>query len=399
MKRFPRFTLTLLAAAALGSVPAIAAAQAKELKIGLLLPLSQVFAVYGEAVMEGFNLALEEAGGKAGGMKVVLLSEDNKEDPKTTLQIVRKYIKDENVDFLVGPIASHVAAAIRDDVHRAKTFLVVPNAGNNDVTGKACSPYIVRTSFSNWQINYPMGLWAAEAVGKSAFTVGANYDAGREMAGAFKQGFMEKGGKAPIEEWPALGTSDFAPTITNVRGKLGEIDMLWSFMPGGSTPRFINQVTQSGVRSAKLRLNGPVFMADELFFPAMGDSAIGVLGSGHYVSSIDTPRNRAFQEAFRKKYNKVAHVVHVQGYDTAKLILATVDALKGDLRDKERVRKMMTTVSLDSPRGKISIDPKTGNVVQNVYITEVVKRADGTLGHKVLKTYEQIADKGEGCVL
>jgi branched-chain amino acid transport system substrate-binding protein len=393
-----RITTTLATAAAL-TLPGLAAAQGKDLKIAMLLPTSAVFAVYGEAVMEGFNLALEEAGGKAAGRNVVLLKEDNKEDPKTSLQLVRKYIKDDQVDFIVGPIASHVVAAIRDEVHRNKAFLVVPNAGNNEVTGKSCSPYIIRTSFSNWQANYPMGLYAAEAVGKSALTVGANYDAGREMAGAFAQGYKEKGGKAPAEEWPALGTSDFSPTITSVRGKAAELDTLWFFLPGASGPRFVNQVSQSGLRAGKLKLSGPVFMADELFFGAMGDAAIGILGSGHYVASIDTPRNAAFQAAFRKKYNKVAHVVHVQGYDTAKLILATVDALKGDLADKDKVRKMMTTVALDSPRGKISIDPTTGNVVQNIYITEVIKRADGTLGHKVLRTYEQLRDPGEGCKL
>ena len=175
--------------------------------------------------------------------------------------------------------------------------------------------------------------------------------------------------------------------------------MVWSFMPGASTPRFINQMSQSGVRGPKLKLNGPVFMADELFFNAMGDSAIGVLGSGHYVASLDTPRNLAFQARFQKRYNKVAHVIHVQGYDTAKLMLATVDALKGDLRDKDKVRKTLTTIQVDSPRGYFRLDPKTGNVVQNVYITEVIKRADGTLGHKVLKTYDQVSDKGEGCTL
>lgn len=392
------FSTTAALALALAA-PAIASAQGKELKIGMVLPFSQVFAVYGEAVMEGFNLAIEEAAGQAAGRKVVIFKEDNKEDPKASLQIVRKYVKDENVDFLVGPIASHVVAAIRDEVHRSKTFLLVPNAGNNEVTGKSCSPYIVRTSFSNWQINYPMGLYAAENIGKSALTVGANYDAGREMAGAFSQGFQEKGGRAPQEEWPALGTADFSPIITNIRAKQAELDMVWSFVPGASTPRFISQVSQSGVRGPKLKLNGPVFMADELFFNAMGDAAIGVLGSGHYVASLDTPRNRAFQARFQKKYNKVAHVVHVQGYDTARLILATVEALKGDLRDKDKVRKTLTSVQVDSPRGYFRIDPKTGNVVQNVYITEVIKRADGTLGHKVLKTYDQVIDKGEGCAL
>jgi branched-chain amino acid transport system substrate-binding protein len=393
-------TVIALAAAAALTLPGLAGAQGKDLKIAMLLPTSAVFAVYGEAIMEGFNLALEEAGNKAAGRNIVLLKEDNKEDPRTSLSLVRKYIKDDNVDFIVGPIASHVVAAIRDDIHRSKTFLVVPNAGNNDVTGKTCSPYIIRTSFSNWQANYPMGLYAAEAVGKSAYTVASNYDAGREMAAAFAQGFAEKGGKVTAEEWPALGTADFAPTITNVRGKAADLDTLWFFIPGTSGPRLVNQVSQSGLRSGKLKVSGPVFMADELFFGAMGDAAIGMLGSGHYVASIDTPRNNAFQAAFRKKYgNKVAHVVHVQGYDSAKLILAAVEATKGDLSDKVKLRAAMTSVQLDSPRGKISIDPKTGNVVQNIYITEVIKRADGTLGHKVLRTYDQVRDKGEGCAL
>jgi branched-chain amino acid transport system substrate-binding protein len=391
-------TLALAIAGAF-ALPGAALAQAKDLKIAMLLPTSAVFALYGEAIMDGFNLALEEAGGKAAGRNIVLLKEDNKEDPKTSLSLVRKYVKDDNVDFIVGPIASHVVAAVRDDIHRAKTFLVVPNAGNNEVTGKACSPYIIRTSFSNWQINYPMGLYAAEAMGKSALTVGSNYDAGREMAGAFAQGFQEKGGKAPAEEWPALGTSDFAPTITNVRSKATGLDTVWFFIPGTGGPRFVNQMQQSGLRTGKLKVSGPVFMADEMFWGAMGDSAIGVMGSGHYVASIDTARNNAFQHAFRKKYNKVAHVIHVQGYDTAKLILATVEAMKGDLSNKANVRKAMTSVQMDSPRGRVSIDPRTGNVVQNVYITEVVKKSDGSLGHKVLKTYEQVRDPGQGCAI
>jgi len=396
------FKPSIVATAALAAVvlpSAINAQQGKDLKIAMLLPTSAVFAPYGEAVMDGFRLAIEEAGGKAAGRNIVLLTEDNKEDPRTSVTLVRKYIKDDNVDFIVGPIASHVVGAVRDEIHRNKAFLIVPNAGNNDVTGKDCSPYIIRASFSNWQINYPMGLYAAESLGKSAYTVAYNYDAGQEMAGAFAQGMKEKGGRVAAQEWPALGTNDFAPTITNMRGKASELDMMWFFVPGLAGPRFVNQMSQSGLRAGKLKVTGPVFMADEMFFGAMGDSAVGVLGSGHYVASIESPRNAAFQAAFRKKYNKVAHVVHVQGYDSAKLILAAVEQLKGDLADRDKVRQALTTVRLDSPRGAISIDPKTGNVVQNVYITEVIKRPDGSLGHNVLRTFEQVRDQGEGCKL
>jgi len=382
-----------------GAAPLPAMAQGKDIKVGLLLPFSQVFAAYGEAVKEGFDLAIEEAAGQAAGRKIVVLKEDNKEDPKVTLQLVRRYIKDDNVDFMVGPIASHVVAAIRDEVDRSKTFLLVANAGNNEVTGKNCSPYIVRTSFSNWQVNHSMGQYAAENLGKSALTVASNYDSGREQAGAFREGFMQKGGKAPLEEWPALGTADFTPIITNIRAKQGEIDMVWGFLAGPAAPRFITQVTQAGVRGPRLKMAVPIYGADELFFPAMGDAAVGVMVSGHYMASLETPRNLAFQARFQKRYGKVAHAMHVQGYDTGKLMLATIEALKGDLSDKAKVRKTLTTLQVDSPRGYFRIDPRTGNVVQNIYIGEVVKRADGTLGHKILKTYEQVADKGEGCKL
>lgn len=398
MRRFHRLTQAALLALTAAVTPA-AFAQGKDLKVGLLLPFSQLFAVYGEAVREGFDLAIEEAGGQVAGRKVVVFKEDNKEDPKVTLQLARRYIKDDEVDFLVGPIASHVVAAIRDEVHRSKTFLLVANAGNNDVTGKDCSPYIVRTSFSNWQVNHALGLYAGEAVGKSAMTIASNYDAGREMAAAFKDGFAKSGGKVAHEDWLAMGAADFAPTITNLRSRLGDVEMTWSFIVGAGGPRFVNQVTQAGIRGPKLKMVAPIWLGDELFFPAMGDNAVGMLIGGHYMSAINTPVNNAFQARFQKRYGKVAHTMHVQGYDTAKLMLATVDAMKGDLRDKDKVRKTLTSLKIDSPRGPFAIDSRTGNVVQNIYIGEVVKKADGALAHKIVKTYEKVADPGTGCSL
>jgi branched-chain amino acid transport system substrate-binding protein len=396
------FRINRLAKAALLGLCAFASAamaQGKELKVGLLLPSSQVFAAYGDAVREGFDFALEEAGGQAAGRKIVVLKEDNKEDPKVTLQLARRYIKDDGVDFLVGPIASHVVAAIRDEVHRAKTFLLVVNAGNNEVTGKDCSPYIVRTSFSNWQVNSALGQYAGEAVGKAAMTIASNYDAGREMAAAFKEGLTKSGGKVAHEEWLAMGAADFAPTITNLRARQGEVDMTWSFIVGAGGPRFVNQVTQAGVRGPKLKLVAPIWLGDELFFGAMGDNAIGMVIGGHYMSALNTPVNNAFQARFQKRYGKVAHTMHVQGYDTAKLMIATVEAMKGDLRDKDKVRKALTSLKIDSPRGNFAIDPRTGNVVQNIYIGEVIKKPDGALAHKILKTYENVRDPGTGCTL
>jgi branched-chain amino acid transport system substrate-binding protein len=171
---------------------------AEDLRIGTVLSFSQVMGIYGNAIMDGMRLAVEEAGGQVAGRKIVFVSEDDKNDPKVALQLVRRLVKDEKVDFLVGPVGSHIVQAIREDVHRSKTFLLVANAGNDEVTRELCSPYIIRTSFSNWQWNYPLGEYAG-STGKRAAVVASNFVAGKQMAAAFRAGFESKGGKV-VEE-------------------------------------------------------------------------------------------------------------------------------------------------------------------------------------------------------
>lgn len=367
-----------------------------DLKIGTVLSFSQVMGVYGNAILDGMNLAIEEAGGSVAGRKIVLVKEDDKNDPKVALQLVRRYVKDEKVDFLVGPVASHVAAAIRDEVHRSKTFLLIANAGNDELTRELCSPYVVRTSFSNWQWNYPLGEYAAANLGKRAAIVGANYVAGKQMGGAFADGFKKAGGTIVDEQWPAMGTADFASVLTKLRGVNDKVDVVWNFIPGSGTVNFINQYAQAKLKPVQL---GPQSNADEFFFDALKDSALGVVGSGQYVQSMNTPRNQAFVAAYKKKYNRLPAAVDVAGYDSMRLIIDAVKRLNGNLSDKRAVRQAMVAAEIDSPRGYFKIDSKDGNVVQNIYITKVVKRANGTYWHDILKTIEKVQDPDASCKL
>ncbi|HMN83890.1 MAG TPA: ABC transporter substrate-binding protein [Burkholderiaceae bacterium] len=394
-RRMPRHVAAALCAAAIG-LPATAQAQGKDLKIGTVLSFSQVMGVYGNAIMDGFNLAIDEVGGQVAGRKVVIVREDDKNDPKVALQLARRLVKDENVDFLVGPVGSQIAAAIRDEVHRSKTFLMVANAGNDELTREQCSPYIIRVSFSNWQWNHPLGEFAAKELGKSAAVVASNFVAGKQMAGAFADGFKKGGGAVVDENWPAMGTADFANVFTKLRGMQDKVNVVYAFIPGSGTVNYVNQFAQAGLKMANI---GPQSNADDFFFDAMKDNAVGVIGSGHYVLSMDTPRNRQFVEAFRKKYNRMPAAVDVQGYDSARMIIAAVTKLKGDLSDKKAVREAILAAEIDSPRGYLKIDPATGNAIQNIYITKVAKRPDGKLYNQIMHTIEKVRDPDTSCKL
>jgi len=367
---------------------------AEDLRIGTVLSFSQVMGIYGNAIMDGMRLAVEEAGGQVAGRKIVFVSEDDKNDPKVALQLVRRLVKDEKVDFLVGPVGSHIVQAIREDVHRSKTFLLVANAGNDEVTRELCSPYIIRTSFSNWQWNYPLGEYAG-STGKRAAVVASNFVAGKQMAAAFRAGFESKGGKVVEEVWPAMGTADFSNVFTGLRAKESELDIVWSFIPGSGTVNYVNQYAQAKLKPINM---GPQSNADDYFFGAMQDNAVGVIGSGHYVVSMDTPRNRAFVASFQKKYRRMPAAVDVQGYDSARIIIEAVKKLNGQLSDKKAVRQALLDVNVDSPRGYFKIDPSNGNVIQNIYITKVVKKVGG-YSHEILRTLEKVKDPDQSCKL
>lgn len=392
--RSARAAAAIRTAAALALAAAGTAQAAEDLKIGTVLSFSQVMGIYGNAIKEGMQLAIDEAGGKVAGRKIVLVGEDDKNDPRVALQLVRRLIKDDKVDFLVGPVGSHIVQAIREDVHRAKTFLLVANAGNDEVTRELCSPYIVRTSFSNWQWNYPLGVYAG-GQGKRAAVVASNFVAGKQMAAAFRAGFESKGGRVVEEIWPAMGTADFSNVFTALRAKEAELDVVWSFIPGSGTVNYVNQYAQAKLKPLNV---GPQSNADDYFFPAMQDNAVGVIGSGHYVLSMDTPANKAFIAAFQKRYRRMPAAVDVQGYDSARMIIAAVKKLNGNLKDKRAVRDALINAEINSPRGYFKIDPANGNVIQNIYITKVVKKVGG-YSHEIVSTLEKVKDPDQSCKL
>ena len=379
--------------AALGAVASVALmanAAVAEVKVGLLLPKSGNYAALGKEIEDGFVMALEDAG-MAGDF--TLVSEDSEAKPPVGVAKARKLVLQDEVDAMVGIVSSAVLGAVRDFVDGAKVPLIVANAGNDAATGEACSKYITRVSFSNGQVNRPMGSWMAEQGIKKVYAMAPDYAAGHQMIDAFTESFTAAGGEIVGSEYTPFGkTQDFGPYLT--KAKAASPDAIFVFYAGGEAISFVKQYDSFGIKQ-EIPLYASGFLTSPLYVAAEGPAAIGVKTSLHYVPTLDTPENKAFVEAFSAKFGRAPSEYAVQGYDAARVL---VEAVKAGANDRESIAEGLSKVSYTGPRGPLTIDPATHNVVQNIYIYETV--ADGDkLTQKIIGTVEGVKDPVNGCGL
>jgi len=396
-RRFLRGVATTAAGAVLGGPARQARAAPAPIKIGLLLPYSNVYAVLGESITDGLSLAFERAGWTVAGRRVELIKEDDEVNPQVGLRKAKKLIESDGVDFLVGPVSSGVLAAIRDTVHQTRQILVVANAGNDEISRDRCSRYIFRASFSNWQPNAPMGSWVAAHVAKEAYLVAPKYAAGFDMMRAFKETFVAAGGKVVGEDYtPFPVNEDFAPFLTKINQAAPKV--VYAFFSGSQAVRFVRQYDEFGLR-ARSKLCGAGFLTESDVLPAQGQSALGIITGHFYSTLLDNPANKAFVRAFRAKYARTPDGFAVQGYDSAQVIAHGLTATGGDTRDKDRLLEALRGVEFDSPRGRFRFDPRTQNVIQPFIYVREVREVDGELANVVVDRIANVRDPGTGCTL
>ncbi len=381
------------AAVALAAALAGGPAAAEEYKIGLLLPFSGVYAGLGAHIENGFNLGLEHFGGELGDNTVTLVREDTEAKPDVGLAKARKLVLQDRVDAIVGIVSSAVLGAVRDFAEGAKVPVIVANAGNNDMTGARCSPYIIRVSFSNAQMNRPMGDHLADKGIKKVYLMAPDYAAGHQMMEAFKETFLAKGGEIVGETYtPLHGTKDYGPFIS--AAKATDPDAIYVFYAGGAAIAFVKQYHDFGVKD-EVPLYGAGFLTSPAYVQVQGEAADGITVGLHYVPSIDTAENKKFQDAYQAAHGKTGSEFAVQGYDAARLV---VEAIKASGGDKEKFDQELAKVSFDGPRGPLRLDPATNNVIQNIYIFEN-RFADGKVEQVVLDTVPDVQDAPNGCSL
>jgi branched-chain amino acid transport system substrate-binding protein len=365
-----------------------AIAQAKPLKVGLMLPYSGTFAKLGENITFAIELFLAEKGGKLAGREIQIIKLDDESKPENAPQNAERLVKRDAVDVLIGTVHSGVQMGIHKVVQESGTLTIVPNAGNVAVTRQLCTKNVFRSSFTNWQPGYGMGLAAAKKGYKKSVWVTWDYAAGAESGAGFKEGFEKGGGEVlPTLALPFPQTN-FQPLLAQIPS-LG-VDVVGSFFAGGGAVQFVKEYAAAGL---KIPLCGSGFLTEGTL-DAQGSAADGVETALHYGDGLENAKNAAFRKAFKDKAGREADVYAVQGYDAAQLLAVGLEAAKGNVEDEANLYKALRAAKLESPRGPIAMS-SSQNITQNIYL----RRAEGGQNKVIGVAAENLADPGTGCKL
>jgi len=377
------------AAAALFCLAGAAQAQtAAPIKVGLMLPYTGTYASLGNMIENGFKLYVQEHGGKLAGREIQYFKVDDESEPSKGTDNVNKLIKRDQVDVLVGTVHSGVALAMAKAAKESNTLLIIPNAGADAITGPMCGANIVRSSFSNWQPGYAMGIVAGQRGHKRAMTITWNYAAGAETVKGFAEGLEKSGGKVIKDLNLPFPNVEFQALLTEIAAQ--KPDAVYAFFAGGGAVKFVKDYAAAGLNKT-IPLYGPGFLTDGTL-EAQGAAAQGLITTLHYADNLDTPRNNAFRKSFALTYKANADVYAVQGYDAAQLLAAGLTAAKGDLAKRDLITAAMRKATVDSPRGKFTLSP-AGNPVQDIYVRE----AKGVNNEYRSVAVKALADPARGC--
>lgn len=350
------------------------------IKIGFVSTFSGPTAVIGNDMRNAFELALDHMGRKMGGKPVEVIYEDDGQKPDVGKQKTEKLIQSDKVDFIAGYIWSNVLLASLKTAVDSKTFLISANAGPSQLAGELCSPYVFSTSWQNDQTPQAMGHYMNQKGVKSVFLIGPNYAAGKDMLAGLKNTFKGEVVGEEYTVWPSQ--LDFSAELT--KAKNSKAESIFVFYPGAAGVQFLNQYAQAGIK-AQMPLY-TVFTVDELSLPLQKENALGIPGTQQWVNDLPNAENKKFVEDYRKKYPGLRPTYYgAQSYDAAQLINSAVVAVKGDTAKKDEMKAEMEKANFKSVRGAFKFG-KNHIPIQNFYLQDVVKDADGQLSLKTVAT-------------
>jgi len=366
-------------------------ANAEELRIGFVSPITGIFAQIGKDMVDGFQLYLDEHDGKLGGADVKFIVEDSIGKPDAAVTKAKKLVLQDNVQMLVGGLLASTGYALAPVSTSEKVLYISSISAADDLTQRQLSnfPYFIRTGWSSSQPTHAIGKWACEQGYKKVVSISADYAFGYEQQGGFQKAFEDCGGKVIQKIWPPIGTKDFGPYIPTIKG---DADAIFSLMVGPMALQFPKQLRASGYKKPII---GGGTSYDEFVLPFMGDEVIGDVSSLQYSAALETPKNETFVKAYRAKYGKVPSYYSESNYTTAEMIDEAIKKSGGKYPGAEEFIKTMLALKIDAVRGPVSFDDMR-NPVQNIYIKKVEKKKmfgydKDELWNTVIKTYPDVS--------
>ncbi|MFT0531781.1 ABC transporter substrate-binding protein [Castellaniella hirudinis] len=375
-----------------GMLLSAAPAQAQDLKIGLILSMSGPYADYGKQIQNGIHTYMAQHGDTVAGRKIQLIVKDDTGiAPAIAKRQAQELLIKDKVDILAGFDLTPNAFSVAPLATESKTPMVVMNAATSSITEK--SPYIVRMSMTLPQSAWAMAQWARKENIQSAYILVADYGPGHDAQAQFKKTFTEQGGQVVGEVRTPVSTADYSPFLQRVKDSAP--DALFFFVPPGSSMvALAKNFRELGLDKQGIQGIGPGDMTDENSLAALGDAALGLVTAFHYSDAHDSPENQAFVAAYEQGFpGERPNFMSVGGYDGMQLIYKALEATRGDA-SAEAFIAAARGLQWESPRGPVSIDPETRDIVQNEYIRKL-ERVDGKLQNMEFDTFAAVKDPGK----
>jgi branched-chain amino acid transport system substrate-binding protein len=355
------------------------------MKIGLILPMTGPFASTGRQIEAAAKLYMQQNGDTAGGKKIQLIVKDDTGVADVTKRLAQELIVQEKVGVLAGFGLTPLALATAPLATQAKVPEVVMAAATSIITEQ--SPYIVRTSFTAAQVSVPLAEWASKEGIKRVVTIVSDYGPGIDVEKAFTETFTKAGGQVENLRVP-LANPDFSPFLQKVAD--AKPDALLAFVPSGVGAQFMKQFVERGLDKSGIRFLAEGSVTDDDLVNNIGEVALGAVTSHHYSAAHDSPENKAFVEAFKKATGGMRpNFMAVGGYDGMYLIYEGLKKSNG--AGGQALLEAMKGQSWTSPRGPVSIDPQTRDIVQNIYVRKV-ERVNGELYNVEFATIPNVKD-------
>jgi branched-chain amino acid transport system substrate-binding protein len=347
------------------------------IKIGYVNTFSGPIGLIGQDMYDAFMLKIEQNGGKLGGVPVQVIKQDDQFKPEVATQIAEKLIEKDNVPIITGIAASNVMMAIYKPIIEKQVFLIGANAGPSPLAGAQCSPYLFTASWQNDSWAEAAGKYANDKGYKRMAVVASNYQAGKDAINGFKKFYK---GTIVDEIYPGMTQPDFSAEISQISSQ--NPDAVFAFVPGGGV-NFIRQYQQAGLLKKLPLLT--VGMVDGTTLPTLKDTALGIQATHFWAPDTDMPVSKQFVEAFEKKYGRIPSNFAAQGYDSALLLDAAIERVKGNVTDKNAFMAALKQGVANSVRGVLKFN-NNNFPINNWYAFEAAKDAKGRVSLKTIAT-------------
>ena len=358
---------------------------AESVKVGFVTTLTTGAAVIGNDMRDAVNLAVEDLNGKMGGLDIEVIFADDGFKPETGKQVTDKLVKSDDVDFVAGYIWSHVLLASQKSVLNADKFLISANAGPSQLAGKLCHRDFFSTSWQNDQTPMAMGAVLSQRGVSKLYVMAPNYAAGKNMVAGVERTFKGEIVGKDLTKWGKDAQLDFSAELA--KAKASGAEALFVFYPGKAGGAFMKQYEQAGLAD-KLPLY-TVFTVDAISLPKLQQAnmkaVLGSLTTGFWGPGLKNPQNARFVEGFLKKYGRYPSFYAAQSYDSIFLINRAVEAVGGNLQDRDGMRAAMEKADFPSVRGSFSYGANHFPI-QNFYLLEVVADGNGNWTTEIRST-------------